>query len=82
MLNPQDSPNTAIRDRLIADLQTARAEFRRAKILFGASAQAQDQPEGGSALTITTAEYDRAVNQYHTAVGSFADFVLNHAGSE
>jgi len=80
-MSPQDNPNTAIKDRLIAELQTARAELKRAKTLFAASAQAQtsepDQPDGGRGLTITTAEYDCAVNQYHTAVNSFADFVLD-----
>jgi hypothetical protein len=81
-MSPQDSPNAATKDRLIAELQMARAELKRVKLLFFGSAQAQDQPDGDSALTITTAEYDCAVKQYHTAVNSFADFVLNQAGSE
>jgi hypothetical protein len=82
MESQQDSPSNPIKDRLIAKLQTARAELKRAKTLFSAGAQAQDQPDGGSALTITRAEYECAVNQYHTAVNGFADFVLSQAGSE
>jgi hypothetical protein len=83
IVSPQDSPDNAIKARLIAEMHTAKEELQRAKILVNeASAQAEaiepDHPEGVHTLTVATAEYDCAINQYHTAVNSFADFILNH----
>ena len=80
IVNLQDSVNTETKDRLNAELQRARTEFRRAKMLYTVSAEtAEPDPSGGPALTITKAEYDWAANQYHSAVNSFADFILNQA---
>ena len=78
----EDSPDNPIKARLIAEMNTAREELQRVKILLNAaSAQAQmvdpDQPDGVRVLTHATAEYDSAINHYHTAVNNFADFILN-----
>jgi hypothetical protein len=87
IVSPQDSSNNTIKERLIADLQTAREELKRAKILLrAASVQAQttepENSDGVPALISATAEYDCALNQYLTAVDSFADMVLNHVSPE
>jgi hypothetical protein len=86
-VSQDESPDNAIKARLIAEMHTAREEVQRAKVLFNAaSAQVQavepEQPDSVRALTMATAGYDNAINQYHTAVNNFADFVLNHTPSE
>ena len=84
MLSTEDGPNNVIKDRLMTELQAAREGLKRAKILWSAaSAQSEpDHPDDLCALTSATAEYDSALNQYHTAVINFADFVLNRVSSE
>jgi len=79
-MSPKDSAYNATKDRLVAELQTAREELKRIKTnLNVASAQIEpDHPDGAGVLTIATAEYDSAMNHYHTAVNTFADFVLSH----
>jgi len=74
----QDSPQNTTKDRLIAALQTAREELKRAKNLIDtASAKGElDHPDGAGAQTTAMAEYDSAVNHYRTAVNNFADLVL------
>ena len=74
-----DNPTKA---RLMAEMDAARKGLQYAKtLLSAASAQAQtleaDQPDSVRALTLATAEYDSAINQYNTAVNNFADFILN-----
>jgi hypothetical protein len=81
VVSQEESPPSVVKDRLIAELHTAREEFKRAKTLLdAASAQGErDHPDRIGALTTATAEYDCALNQYQTAVNNFADYVLNHA---
>jgi hypothetical protein len=80
-VSQEESPHSAIKDRLIAEMHTAREEFKRAKTLLdAASVQGEpDHPDGIGTLTTATAEYECALNQYQTAVNNFADFVLNHS---
>ena len=79
-----DNPDSPTKVRLIAEMYTAKRELQRTKVLLNeAAVKAQtvdsDQPDGVPALTLATDEYDSAMNQYHTAVSNFADFILEHA---
>jgi hypothetical protein len=78
-VNPQDNPNSGTKARLMAELQTARAELRRARTLHAAP---EPDPAAGDAVTVSTSEYESAANQYHLAVNNFADFILSQVGSE